>query len=150
MRATVERRSVDLSGSPELVVVYLGFRVTRPRGVVTLLGLGSGLRAIVRDRPDGLLAHEWMAYGLLHIGMRQYWRDMEALERFTRSEPHRAWWRDFLKDDRGCGFWHESYRLKGGMEAIYINMPTPTGLGLFADERHPQGPFMSARQRLAA
>jgi hypothetical protein len=81
--------------------------------------------------------------------MRQYWRDMESLERFTRSEPHKTWWRNFTRDNQGVGFWHETYARRGGMEAIYIGMPSPIGFGLFAPERVPIGPFQSARERLA-
>ncbi len=143
------RRSVDLSAWPDLVVVYLGFRVTRLRGVAAVLGLGRGINDVARNKPDGLLAHESVFFGLTHIGMRQYWRDLESLERFTRSEPHRTWWRDFLKGGSGAGFW-QTYRVKGGMEAVYIDMPGPVGFGLFAEARRPEGPFMSARQRLAA
>lgn len=142
------RRSVDLAAWPDLIVIYLGLRVTRWRGVMTLLGLGRGIAGVARDKPDGLLAHETVIYGLTHIGMRQYWRDMESLERFTRSEPHRGWWRAFLKDTGGTGFWHETYRKSGGMEAIYIDLPGPTGFGLFAPERRPTGALQSARARL--
>lgn len=81
------RRSVELSAWPDLVVIYLGFRVTRLRGLATVLGLGRGINAIARDMPDGLLAHEFLFFGLTHIGMRQYWRDLESLERFTKAEP---------------------------------------------------------------
>jgi hypothetical protein len=142
------RISVDLTSFPNLVVVYLGMRVSQFRGVATLLGFGPKLSAIGRDKPDGLLAHETMLFSLRHVGFRQYWRDLESLEAFTRSEPHRAWWRDFSRDTAGTGFWHETYRLQGGMEAIYLNMPK-IGLAAFAPERRPVGPFMSARGRLA-
>ncbi len=67
----------------------------------------------------------------------------------TQGAPHSLWWRDFLRGNSGAGFWHETYRLRGGMEAICVDMPRPTGFGLFAAARQPQGPFMSARQRLA-
>jgi hypothetical protein len=77
MEARVRRQSVDLSAWPDLVVIYLGFRVTRSRGALTLLGLGRGINAIARDKPDGLLAHENIFFGLTHIGMRQYWRPGE-------------------------------------------------------------------------
>lgn len=107
-----------------------------------ILGLGCGIAGVARDKSDGLLAHESVFYGLTHIGMRQYWRDLDCLERFTKSEPHRTWWRDLLRDSGGSGFWHETYRMRGGMEAIYIDMPRPTGFGLFAQERQPQGPFI--------
>jgi len=143
------RESVDLSAYPDLVVVYLGFRVGRLRGLTALLGIGRGLSTIRRERPDGLLAHETLVYGLNHIGMRQYWRDLESLEAFTRSDPHMSWWRDFGRDPAGSGFWHEAYRLSGGMEGIYVGMPGPIGLASFAAARRPDGPFMTSRQRLA-
>ena len=64
--------------------------------------------------------------------MRQYWRDFESLERWTRSEPHRDWWKNFLRDSGGTGFWHETYALRGGFEAIYDDMPQPIGMMKFA------------------
>ncbi|GEP10221.1 monooxygenase family protein [Methylobacterium gnaphalii] len=144
------RISVDPSGYPDLVVVYLGFRVTTWRGLKALLGIGKGLNRIDRVKPDGLLCHETVIYGLNHIGMRQYWRDFESLEAFTRSEPHKTWWRDFGRDPAGSGFWHEAYRRSGGMEAIYLNLPKPIGFATFAAEQAPVGPFMTSRQRIAA
>ena len=149
MQTQPVRRSVDLSAYPDLVVVYLGFRVARWRGLLALIGLGRSIAGAVRSRPDGLLAHENLMFGLGHVGMRQYWRDLESLERFTRSEPHRTWWQAFSRDAKGSGFWHEAYA-RGGMEAIYVGMPTPIGLGLFAPERTPEGAFLSSRQRLTA
>ena len=145
-----DRESVDLSGYPDLVVVYLGFRVGTWRGLKALFGIGRGLMDIQRDKPDGLLAHENLVFGLNHIGLRQYWRDFESLEAFTRSEPHRTWWRAFGRDRSGTAFWHEAYRLSGGMEAIYVGLPRPIGLARFASARKPEGPFLSSRQRLAA
>ena len=142
--------SVDLSHYPDLVVVYLGFRVSTWRGLRAFIGIGRGLRALKRNVPDGLLCDEPIIYGLNHVGMRQYWRDFESLERFTRSDPHKTWWRDFSKDPAGSGFWHEAYRRSGGMEAIYLGMPRPTGLGAFAAAKAPTGPFMTSRGRLAA
>jgi hypothetical protein len=149
MQASVTRRSVDLSAYPDLVVIILGFRVRRLRGLATVLGIGKGLRQITVDPPPGLLSSEQFLFALNHVGIRQYWRNLESLEAFTRSEPHSRWWRDFLRDSGGAGFWHESYS-RQGMEAVYIDMPGPVGFGRFAPERRPTGPFMSARQRMAA
>ena len=146
----MERRSVELSAYPNLIVVILGFKVRRLAGFRTLFGLGKGLRSIKTDIPDGLLADETFLFGLTHIGIRQYWRDLDSLERFTKSEPHADWWRNIRKHGRGAGFWHESYRMQGGMEAIYIDMPKPMGFGRFAEQKRPVGPYMSARERLAA
>jgi hypothetical protein len=144
-----DRRSVDLSGYPDLVVIYLGYRVTALRGLRSLLRIGRGLREIRRDPPAGLLAHENMLFGFLHVGFRQYWRDFESLEAFTRAPRHAAWWRDFTRDYGGGGIWHEAYRMRGGMEAIYSGMPR-IGFASFAPERIPNGPFASARQRIGA
>ncbi|WP_342154163.1 monooxygenase family protein [Methylorubrum sp. SB2] len=146
----LDRESVDLSGYPDLVVVYLGFRVGTWRGLLALFGIGRGLMGIQREMPEGLLVHENLVFGLNHVGMRQYWRDLESLETFTRSDPHRTWWRTFGRDrSGGTAFWHEAYRFSGGMEAIYVGLPNPIGLARFAGSRKPDGPFMSSRQRLA-
>jgi hypothetical protein len=74
--ARVDRQTVDLSGFPNLVVVYLGMRVNALAGVKTLLGFGPKISRSVAARPDGLLLHENIFYSLIppHVGMRQYWR----------------------------------------------------------------------------
>lgn len=143
-------KSVDLAGYPDLTVVYLGFHVSTLRGLATLMGIGRALVGINKDKPDGLLAHETFFFGLRHVGIRQYWRDFESLEAFTRSEPHKTWWARFSKDTAGSGFWHEAYRKAGGMEGLYIGMPKPIGLAAFAPPRAPVGSFMRSRQRIAA
>jgi hypothetical protein len=150
MQKPVKRESFDLSATPDLVVVMLGFRIRRWRGVLSMLRIGRGLGEIQRDRPDGLLHHEQFFFSLTHVGMRQYWRDYDSLERFTRSEPHATWWREFLRDSGGAGFWHEAYRMSGGMEGVYVDMPGPVGFGHFAAPRDPRGPFLSARARIEA
>ena len=40
MRTSVQRQTVDLSGFPDLVVIYLGMRVNRLTGLKTLIGFG--------------------------------------------------------------------------------------------------------------
>ena len=144
-----ERLSVDLSGTPDLVVIYLGYRVNNWKGLGSLLRIGRGLADLQRNPPDGLLAHETMWFGLLHPGFRQYWRDFESLERYTRAPQHSAFWRDFARAADGNGIWHETYRLRGGMEAIYSGVPG-IGLASFAAARAPVGRFASARQRVGA
>lgn len=146
MQAMVERRSVDLSGYPDLVMVLLGMRIRSVRGLFAVLRVGRGLAAIQRDPPEGLLGHDNFLWSLNHVGIRQYWRDLESLERFTRSEPHSRWWKSFLHDNGGAGFWHEAYS-RNGIEAVYLDM-RPIGLARFAPERAPVGPFMSTRERL--
>ncbi|WP_227982915.1 monooxygenase family protein [Nocardia spumae] len=145
----VNRLTADLSGYPDLVVIYLGMRVRTPRGVLRLLGLGPKLYRSHRDRPDGLLLHEDVIWSLFppHWGARQYWRDLDSLERWTRSAPHRDWWQRFLRDSGGTGFWHEAYFLRGGIDTMYDDMTNPTGLGAFAPTRPMRGPLFGARGR---
>jgi hypothetical protein len=110
---------------------------------------GPGISTSAAAQPAGLLAHESIVYSLFppHVGMRRYWRDMDSLLAWTRSDPHRQWWKSFLKDSGGTGFWHETYLLKGGMEAIYDDMPQAVGFLRFAPEVPARGPMFDAAGR---
>jgi Domain of unknown function (DUF4188) len=145
----VERRTVDLSAYPDLVVILLGMQVRTLAGLKTLVGLGPQIGKSAADRPDGLLSHENFLWSLfpVHAGIRQYWRDFESLERWSRSEPHRTWWKNFLRDSGGTGFWHETYFVRGGIEAIYDDVSRPVGLLSFAPIASAKGPMFSSRQR---
>lgn len=148
--AATDRQTVDLSGFPDLVVIYLGMRVRHPKGIGKLMRTGRQIRAAVAQEPDGLLLHENFLFSLVppHAGMRQYWRDLDSLERWTRELPHQQWWRDFLRDSAGTGFWHETYFIRGGMEAIYDDVARPLGLATFAPRQRARGGMFSARSRL--
>jgi Domain of unknown function (DUF4188) len=150
-RAKISRQTVDLSSYPDLVVIYLGMRVNRLGGIAKLIAMGPKIQASVDAKPDGLLLHEGLIYSLfpLHVGMRQYWRDFQALETWTRSLPHRQWWSDFVLDPGGTGFWHETYFRRGGMEAIYDAIPAPLGFLQFAPSQPARGTMFSARNRAA-
>ena len=149
-RTGVTRQTVDLSGFPDLVVIYLGMRVRTLRGLRKLLETGRQIRAGVAEQPDGLLLHENLVFSFVppHVGMRQYWRDLDSLERWTRELPHQQWWKDFLRDSAGTGFWHETYFMRGGIEAIYDDMANPVGMMSFAPLQQARGPMFSARSRL--
>jgi len=69
------------------------------------------------------------------------------MERWARSEPHRAWWKAFLKDSGGTGFWHETYLMRGGMEAVHDDVTRPVGLGVFAPLGAARGVQFSSRGR---
>ena len=145
----VNRQTVDLSGYPDLVVIYLGMRVNTFYGLKTVFGFGPQIKNAVAANPDGLLLHEAIIYSIfpMHAGMRQYWRDYDSLERWSRSEPHMLWWKEFLRDSGGTGFWHETYFMGGGMEAIYDDVPKPVGFSAFAPVSTARGPMFSARTR---
>ena len=76
MAGRVDRRTVDLSRYPDLVVIYLGMRVNMLTGLKTLIGFGPKIAKSVAAQPDGLLLHENILFSLFppHAGMRQYWR----------------------------------------------------------------------------
>jgi len=147
--AKAERRTVDLSGYPDMVVIYLGQRVNSPKGLWTALKLGRPIAQSVAAKPDGLLLHETIVWGLFppHLGMRQYWRDFDSLEQWARSLPHQDWWKKFLRDTGGTGFWHEVYFMRGGMEAVYDTMKTELGFSAFAPVEPARGRLFSARGR---
>ncbi len=149
MPTKVNRQTVDLSSYPDLVVIYLGMRVNRLTGLKTLLGFGPKISDSAAAQPDGLLAHETLIYSMfpMNVGMRQYWRNMDALLTWSRSEPHRTWWKNFLRDSGGTGFWHETYMMRGGMEAIYDDLPQPLGFMKFAPVTPARGPMFGAARR---
>ena len=71
MAARVNRETVDLSGYPDLIVIYLGMRVRSPRGLLQFLKLGREIKQSVDAAPDGLLLHENFFFSPVHGGMRQ-------------------------------------------------------------------------------
>lgn len=159
MTYKTERQTIDLSQFPELVVIYLGMRVRSPRGVLTLLSFGRRIHKAVREKPDGLLLNEDLIYARrwlgviptivpMHYGQRQYWRDFESLERWSRSGTHAAWWREMLKNPRGIAFWHEAYCCSAEMEGVFLSMPEPVGMMCFAGVGPARGTMFSARLRL--
>jgi hypothetical protein len=99
-------------------------RVNALRGLWTLMKIGPQISRAAAAKPDGLLRHEIFLFSLLppHAGIRQYWRDFDALERWARTLPHQTWWRNFLHDSEGTAFWHETYFMRGGIEAIYDDL----------------------------
>jgi hypothetical protein len=122
-------------------------RVNTLTGIKTVMGFGPQISKSVEARPDGLLLHENVLFSLRHLGMRQYWRDFESLERWSRSEPHRLWWQRFLRNTGGTGFWHETYFRRGGVEAVYVDMPVRVGLAAFAPVEPAKGAMFTARNR---
>lgn len=149
MNHRAQRQTVDLSDFPDLVVIYLGMSVNKLMGFKTLFGFGPKISQSVHAAPPGLLAHEFFLFSLFptHLGMRQYWRDFKSLENFARSEPHRQWWTQFLRNTGGTGFWHETYLKAGGMEAVYVDIFKDIGFRQFAPAHPARKGMFSARNR---
>jgi hypothetical protein len=138
-------RVPDFSGHPDMVVIYLGMRVRAWSGLKTLMGFGPKIDKVGAAWPDGLLHYENnIIFSLrpMHVGMRWYWRDMESMTTWAKSDPHRQWWKDFLKDTRGVGIWHETYHMRGGMEAIYNDVTGP-GFSAFLPMQEARGSLKS-------
>jgi hypothetical protein len=152
MKSPVDRRTVDLAAYPDLVVIYLGMRVRMLKGLMTLIKTGPQIDQAGAARPSGLLhCDNNIIFGFfpLHVGMRWYWKDFESMEAWARSEPHRLWWQQFLRDSGGTGFWHETYFMRGGMEAVYDDVTgRPVGFQAFAPNTVARGSMFSARGRL--
>ena len=146
------RTTADLSAYPDLVVIYLGMRAEEPRGVETLQDLAPQIQATVDEQPDGLLLHERLIFSEdpPHYGMRQYWRDFDSLEAWSRTLPHKQWWTDYLRDRGGTSFWHETYFRRGGFESMYVDVDPTVGMARFAPTRPATGPMFAARDRADA
>jgi hypothetical protein len=146
---TALRQTVDLSAFPDLVVVYLGMRVNVLTGIKTLLGFGPKIEDSFAAEPNGLLLHENLIYLFFppHFGMRQYWRDFESLERCARRTS-KGLVEAIFAGYRGTGFWHELYAVRGGFEAMYVDVQQPTGFLRFATPFPAKGDLFSARDRL--
>ncbi|MGQ0442324.1 MAG: monooxygenase family protein [Methylophilaceae bacterium] len=151
MKTPIERRTVDLSDYPNLVVIFLGIKVNVLTGIKTIIGIGPQIQKASDVQPEGLLyAQNNIILSLfpLQIGMRWYWKDFDSMERWARSDIHRKWWQNFIKNSGGTGFWHETYFMQGGMEAVYDNMTPPnTGFMNFAPIIPAKGGMFSARSR---
>lgn len=151
---TVVRKIVpDFSAYPHLVVIYLGLQVRTLSGMKTALKFGPPIDKAGATRPDGLLHYEnriIYQFFPFHVGMRWYWRDMESLTAWAKSEPHRQWWKDFTKDTHGVRIWHETYFMQGGMEAIYAESTKPVGFSAFLPMQEARGSLSTRHKSFAA
>ncbi len=139
------------------VVFMIGMRINKflafSKWVPVTQAMGLMLRSLANDPESGYLGGEPFLYPS-GIGMIQYWRSADDLERFARlpKETHMKAWQRFNKavgKDGSVGIWHETYLVAAGAyEAIYANMPR---FGLSAATRHaPVGKRgETARERLS-
>lgn len=139
------------------VVFMIGMRINRLFSVRKwTFGAAAFVRMLrmLQQHPEkGFLGGQQIVYWR-GIGMIQYWRSFEDLERFARhpSEPHVEAWRRYNRmvgNDGTFGIWHESYLVDpaGGHEAIYDNMPA-FGLGGVMEHVPALGRRETARRRL--
>lgn len=138
------------------VVFVIGMRINK---FFSLRKWTHGAYSFVRMHQDllkhpekGFLGGQQIVYGR-GIGMIQYWRSFEDLEKYARSQldRHIPAWRKYnqtVGNDGKFGIWHESYLVEPGrFEAIYDNMPA-FGLGTVLQHGPALGRRETARRRL--
>ena len=114
------------------VVFLIGMRVNRLWAVHKWLpvarAMGPMLTQLMSRKELGLLHAQPFLYWR-GIGLVQYWRSFEQLERFARDPAlaHLEPWRRFNREvgaDGSVGIWHETFLVEAGRyESVYGNMP---------------------------
>ncbi|MDQ2906608.1 MAG: DUF4188 domain-containing protein [Chloroflexota bacterium] len=114
------------------VVFLIGMRINRfsafRKWLTTAMAMRSMLRLLHRHPGTGALGSQLIFYWR-GIGVIQYWRSFDDLEKFARSkdDPHLAAWQRFNKaigSDGSVGIWHETFLVEAGRyEGVYNNMP---------------------------
>jgi hypothetical protein len=99
------------------VVFLIGMRVNRiftvRKWLPTAQAMTNMLRVLYAYPDKGFMGGQTILYWR-GLGLIQYWRSFDDLERLARSpaEPHLAAWRRFNRTigaDGTVGFWHETY-----------------------------------------
>jgi len=149
------RISIDTDAYPELIFIELGMAPHNLLGFWTAMSTLSGIHRSTKS--EGLLAHNIgvIFKGLRpHFIIRQYWRSFADLERYARGDDtHKNWWREMLQDTKHTTIWHETYSIKGGIDAIYGTTGkqlATIGLSSFAPVIEAKGSAYSARKRMNA
>lgn len=124
------------------VVFIIGMRINQffafSKWIPTARAMPPMLRNLVQNPGKGFLGGETFVYWR-GVGLLQYWRSFEDLEKFARNpgDIHSQAWQELNKSvgtDGSVGIWHETYLVQPKQyEAIYVNMPV---FGLAAATRH--------------
>ncbi len=124
------------------VVFLIGMRVNKlfafSKWIPTARAMSPMLQSLNQNPEKGFLGGETFVYWR-GVGLIQYWRSFEDLERFARNpaDAHLKAWQRFnqaIGADGSVGIWHETYLIEPGKyKAIYGNMPV---FGLAAATKH--------------
>ncbi|MEH2278202.1 MAG: DUF4188 domain-containing protein [Nostoc sp.] len=138
------------------VVFLIGMRINKffafSKWIPTARAMSPMLGSLNQNPEKGFLGGETFVYWR-GVGLIQYWRSFEDLERFARNpaDAHLKAWQNFnqaIGADGSVGIWHETYLIEPGRyEAVYGNMPV---FGLAAATKHvpAMGRKETARRRL--
>lgn len=133
---------------PDLCLALFGihFATEEAERLYAEAGIGPEVDASLADAEGLLLNRPMMSDdGSLLL---QYWRSHADLDRFARRMPHARWWKWLMRHaDRGLGFYHEIYLVKGG-EAIYEPGTPPIGPARFCTTEPVKAGEGRSRERL--
>lgn len=123
---------VSMQLQEPFIMLILGIRVNRFllfwKWIPAVIWSLPMLYTLVRHEAAGFLGGQ-ATYFWPGIGLIQYWRSFDDLERFARSKqhPHLKAWRWYNKSigaKGSVGLWHEVFLVKPGRhEVMYENMP---------------------------
>jgi hypothetical protein len=138
------------------VVFLIGMRINTlwavHKWMPTVFAMVPMLQTLFRHPEKGFLGGQTFFYWR-GIGVIQYWRSFEDLEKFARhpTEPHLAAWKRYnrsIGSDGSVGIWHETYLVPAKQyECVYGNMPI-FGLALATNHVPATGNRETARLRL--
>jgi Domain of unknown function (DUF4188) len=124
------------------VVFLIGMRINKffafSKWIPTTRAMQPMLQSLNQNPEKGFLGGETFVYWR-GVGLIQYWRSFEDLERFAKNpaDAHLKAWQRFnqaIGVDGSVGIWHETYLIEPGRyKAIYGNMPV---FGLAAATKH--------------
>lgn len=141
----------------DIVVFIIGMRVNKRLAIHKWLPVFNAMPGMIKElytnkESLGFLSME-SYFGLRTTTMIQYWRSIDDLLAYAKSEKHLAAWKNFNKkvgNNDAVGIYHETYQLsKGNYESVYVNMPQ-YGLGKAVNHIPVSAELNTARKRLKA
>ncbi|KGR91897.1 transcriptional regulator [Ureibacillus massiliensis 4400831 = CIP 108448 = CCUG 49529] len=139
----------------DIVVFIIGMRVNKRLAIHKWLPVFNAMPGMIKElytnkESLGFLSME-SYFGLRTTTMIQYWRSIDDLLAYAKSEKHLAAWKNFNKkvgNNDAVGIYHETYQLsKGNYESVYVNMPH-YGLGNAVNHIPVSAERNNARKRL--
>ncbi|RKJ59994.1 DUF4188 domain-containing protein [Butyricicoccus sp. 1XD8-22] len=139
----------------DIVVFIIGMRFNKRLAIHKWLPVFNAMPGMIKElytnkESLGFLSME-SYFGLRTTTMIQYWRSIDDLLAYAKSEKHLAAWKNFNKkvgNNDAVGIYHETYQLsKGNYESVYVNMPH-YGLGNAVNHIPVSAERNNARKRL--
>ncbi|AXI10982.1 DUF4188 domain-containing protein [Oceanobacillus sp. 143] len=123
------RYTVD--NSEDIIIFIIGMRVNKRIAIHKWLPVFNAMPGMIKElymnkEELGFLSME-SYFGFRTTAMIQYWRSIEDLLAYAKSEKHLKAWKNFNQKTRNndaVGIYHETFQVsKGHYESISVNMP---------------------------